>query len=69
MNQLAQSCDLAGRDVQCGEQRGRAVADVDMRLTLGDRDLHRQGWRCAIQCLDLGLLIDAERDRVLGRSR
>jgi hypothetical protein len=36
MTWLAQSGDVAGRDVQGDEQLGRAVTHVVMRLTLGD---------------------------------
>ena len=69
VTRFAHPGDLAGRDVQGGEQRGGAVADVVVGLAFRHPDLHRQGGRGAIQGLDLALLIDAEHDRVLGGSR
>ena len=45
--------DLAGGDVQGGEQGGGAVADVVVGLAFRDPDLHGQCGRGAIQGLDL----------------
>ncbi len=59
--------DLAGGDLQGGEQGGGAVSDVVVAATLGESGLERQD-RCGpFQGLDLGLLVDAEHDRVLRR--
>ncbi len=65
VTRFAHPGDLAGRDVQGGEQRGGAVADVVVGLAFGHPDPHRHGGRGAIQGLDLALLIDTEHDRVL----
>ena len=59
--------DLAGGDLQRGEQRGGAVADVVMGGLLRQAGSHRQDRRGPVQGLDLRLLVDAQHDRVLGR--
>ena len=58
---------LAGAEVQGGVEARRAVALVVVRGALGDPGQHRQDRRRAVEGLDLGLLVDAEHDRALGR--
>ena len=66
----ALSDDLAGGDVEGGEQRGGAVAHVVMGASLdlsGPHGQHRLG---AVERLDLALLVDAEHERArAGRGR
>jgi glutamine synthetase-like protein len=52
---------------QGGEQRGRAVTLVIMAAPLDLTRPHRQQRLGAIDCLDLGLLINAEHEGVVGR--
>ena len=59
--------DLAGRDVEGGEQAGDAVPGVVVGLPLGDARAHRQDRLAPLQGLALGLLVDADHDGVLGR--
>ena len=59
--------DLAGGDLQCGEQRGGAVADVVVGGLLRQPGPHRQDRRSPVQGLDLGLLVDREHHRLLRR--
>ena len=54
-------------DVERGEQAGDAVADVVVGASLGHARHHRQDRLGAVQGLDLGLLVDAEHHRALGR--
>lgn len=60
--------DLAGGDVEGGEQRGRSVPLIVVRLA-GERGSVRQLEIAlgALQGLDRRLLIDGKHDRVLGR--
>ena len=61
--------DLAGRYVERGEQAGRAVALVVVGVALdlaGSERQHRLG---PVERLDLGLLVDAQHDRPLGRRQ
>ncbi|OIQ88910.1 hypothetical protein GALL_291880 [mine drainage metagenome] len=58
--------DMAGGDLQCGEQRGGAVADVVGRAALDQVRLGRQHRGGAAGGLDLGLFVHAQHDRVLG---
>ena len=69
MTWLADAGDFAGHDLQGREQRRVAMSHIIMGLALGHSDLHRQGGRGTVQSLDLGFLIDAQDDRVLGLSR
>jgi hypothetical protein len=55
--------DLAGGDLQGGEQAGDAVPDIIVGAPLGQPRAQRQGWRGAVQRLDLGLLVHTEHDR------
>ena len=57
--------DLAGGDLQRGEQAGGAVANVIVGLLLGNALAQRQNRLGPIQRLDLAFLIDAEHDRAL----
>ena len=59
--------DLAGGDLQGGEQASDAVPDIVMGAPLGQPRAQRQGWRGAVQRLDLGLLVHTEHDRAGGR--
>jgi hypothetical protein len=43
VTRFADPGDLAGGNVQRGEQRGGAVADVVVGVALGDPDLHMAG--------------------------
>ena len=58
---------LPVRDIQRREQARRAVALVVVRRALGHARQHRQDRRGAVQRLDLGLLVDAQHHRALGR--
>ena len=58
---------LAGGEVQRGVEARGAGALVVVGRALGHAREHRQDRRGAIQRLDLGLLVDAEHDRALGR--
>jgi len=60
--------DLSGRDLQRGEQGGGAVALVVVGHGRRFPGLHRQAWLGAVQSLDLGLLVDGQDDRILGRG-
>ena len=59
--------DLAGRHVERGEQRGRAVALVVVGAPLGLAGPHRQQRLGAVQRLDLALLVDAQHHGAVGR--
>ena len=62
---LAQPGDLAGGDLQRGEQGGGAVPDVVVGALLGMAGLHRQRLLGPVQGLDLRLLVHTQHDRVL----
>ena len=64
---LAQAGDLAGSDLERGEQRGGSVSYVVVGALLGLPGLHRQCLLGPVQGLDLGFLVNAEHDRVLRR--
>ena len=66
---LARGGDLAGGDLQRREQRRGAVPLVVVGAPLGQAGLHRQHRRGPVQRLDLGLLVDAQHDRVLRRRQ
>ena len=59
--------DLAGFDVERGEQRGRAVALVIMGHGSGATLLERQSRLGPVECLNLRLLIHAQHDRPVRR--
>src|ERR1700689_2275270 len=59
--------DLAGGDVERGEQAGRAVADVVVAAPGRRSRQDRQAGGGAVNRLDLGLLIHAQDRGVLGR--
>jgi hypothetical protein len=61
--------DLAGGDLERGEQGDGAVPNVVVGAPLGQTGLHRQDRGGAVQRLNLGLLVDAEHDRVLRRCQ
>jgi hypothetical protein len=52
--------DLAGGNVQRGEQRGRAMTHAVVGASLGIARGQRQDGLCAVQRLDLALLIDTQ---------
>jgi hypothetical protein len=58
---------LAGPRVERGVERERAATDVLEAMALGAARGQRQHGERAIECLDRGLLVDAEYDCVLGR--
>ena len=58
----------AVENVEGREQGGCAVALVIVRHRLAFAGLERQAWLGAVECLDLGLLVDREHQRVGGRS-
>ncbi len=59
--------DLPGGDLEGGEQAGHAVAGVIVGLPFGDAGAQRQDRLGALQCLALGLLVDAQHDCVFWR--
>lgn len=61
---LAEPGHLPGGDFQGGEQGGGAMADVVVAALLVVARLHHKHLLGAVQRLDLGLLIDAQHDRV-----
>ena len=61
--------DLAGGDIEGGEQRGGAVAHVVMSAPLDLSGPHGKKRPGAIQRLDLALLVDAEHERALRRIK
>ena len=61
--------DLAGGDLQRGEQAGGAVADVVVGLLLGNAWAQRQNRLGPVQGLDLAFLIDADHHRAGRGSR
>jgi len=63
---LERSDDLAARHVERGEQGRGAVAHVVVGPALGGARQHRQDRLEAVECLDLGLLVDAEHDGAFG---
>ncbi|EWH00314.1 hypothetical protein Q427_20275 [Halomonas sp. BC04] len=64
---LALCDDLSARDVQGGKQRGGAMSDVIMGDTLDIAQSHGQHRLGTVQCLYLGLLIDAQDHSVVRR--
>ena len=54
--------DLPIQGVQCGEERGRSVADVVVRLASRDARSQRQDRRSAFQGLNAALFVDAQHD-------
>jgi len=59
--------DLAGGDVERGEERGRAVADIVMGHAFDITQTHGQNGLGAVQRLNLALLVDAQDHGVVGR--
>ena len=64
---LAEPGHLPGGDFQGSEQGGGAMADVVVAAWLVVTRLHHKHFLGAVQRLDLGLLIDAQHDRVSRR--
>ena len=60
---------LSGRDLQCGEQCGGAVAFVVVGSAFDLSWLHREHRRGAVEGLNLGLLVHAQYDRILRRCQ
>ena len=56
--------DLPTQCVQCGEERGRSVANVVVRLASRHSRSQRQDRRSAFQGLNAALFVDAQHDRV-----
>lgn len=68
MLRVAAAEDGAGGDVEGGKQRGRTMTRV---VVAAPRDLtgpHRQEGLGPIERLDLGLLVDAQHQRPVGRT-
>ena len=61
--------DLPGRDLEGGEQGGGSVALVVVGAALGQARAQRRHRGGAVQGLDLGLLVDRDHDRVVGRRQ
>src|SRR3546814_8350296 len=62
------SSDVCSSDlVECGKEVGRAVAPVIVALPLRLSGTHRQYGGGALDGLDLGLLIDTQDERPIGR--
>src|SRR5271165_797953 len=59
--------DLTGGYIERREQVGDAVADVVVSPTLDLAWAHRQDRLCPVECLDAGLLVDADDNGSLGR--
>ena len=59
--------DLAGGDVQGGEQGGGAMPDIIVGHALDVAESHRQHRLGALQRLDLRLFVDAQHHRMVGR--
>jgi hypothetical protein len=57
---------FAGRDVECSEQIGRTVPGVGRGRPLGLAEHQRQQGLVALQGLNLGLLVEAQHDGVVG---
>ena len=66
---FAHAGDLAGGDLERGEQGGGAVPDVVVGALLGMAGLHRQHLLGAVQRLNLGLLIDTSTIAFSGGAR
>src|SRR6516162_6948366 len=69
MTLVAFADDEPRGDIECSEQRGRAMPHVAVCATLGYTRHHRQDRLLAIECLDLALLIDAEDEGSVGRGK
>src|ERR1700746_3157873 len=69
MTLVAFADDEPRGDIECSEQRGRAMAHVAVRATFGYTRHHRQDRLLAIERLDLALLIDAEDEGSVGRGK
>jgi len=63
---LADPGDLAGGNLQRGEQGRGAVADIVMGAAFGAARLHRQHRLSAVQGLDLRLLVDGKQRQAFG---
>ena len=63
---IAFADDLAGRNIEGRKQRGRAVAGVVVTALGGLARPYRRQRLAAVERLDLGLLIDAQDDGMLG---
>src|SRR5215210_7703626 len=66
MARIAAADDRSGRDVECREQRGRAVTGVVMRAPLDLAGPHRQDRLASVEGLDLALLVDAQHEARAG---
>ena len=63
---ITRADDLAGGDVEGGEQRGGAMPGLVVAAPFRQARAHWKHWLAAIQCLDLRLLIHTEHQGVLG---
>src|SRR5215475_4240007 len=61
--------DGSGLDVESGKERGRSVPRVVVCPALSLSGAHRQQRLCAVERLNLALLIDAEHDGPFGRRQ
>src|ERR1700730_7358577 len=66
---IALTDHFARRDVEGREQVSGAVTVVRRRGALGLAKDQRQDWLAALQRLDLGLLVEAQNDRVVRRMK
>ena len=67
MSAMTSADDLTGLDIERCKKRGDAMAQVVVRLPFRNAWTHRKDRLRAVQRLYLGLLIDAEHDRILRR--
>src|SRR6516225_10887371 len=65
---IACADDLARRNVERREERGRAMARVVVAAPCGLTGAHRQHWLAAVERLDLGLLVHTQDNGMLGRG-
>src|ERR1700689_4901316 len=68
MTRIALTDDLAGLDVQGREQRGRPVPLIVGGASLGRSRPQGQDRLCALQGLNLALLIHRKNQRTIGRA-
>jgi hypothetical protein len=69
MARIALADDLAGGDVERGEQRRRPVPDVVVAVPLRLAGPHREHRLGAVVCLYLGRFVDAKHHNTLGRRQ
>src|ERR1700731_362206 len=67
MARKAASDHFSGGDIEGRKKRGRAVTHIVMGMPLHLPRTHGQKRLCAVERLDLALLVDTQYDRSLGR--